>query len=114
MGKLSIYLGFLVPKLPSPAGDDILVDVLETIDLDSFRVEKRTAMRIALADDEAKIDVVDEGAKPGQSYTDSAELREARRRIPASRAGGRGRPSGCGVPSACEPAGNEHSADGQE
>ena len=32
--------------------------VLESIDLDSFRVEKRTAMKIALADDEAEIDPI--------------------------------------------------------
>ena len=32
--------------------------VLESIDLDSFRVEKRTAMKIALADGEAEIDPI--------------------------------------------------------
>lgn len=53
--KLSIYLGFLVPKLPSPQGEDLSAGVLESIDLDSFRAEKRTALAIALADGETEV-----------------------------------------------------------
>jgi len=56
--KLSIFLGFLVPKLPTPEGEDLSQGVLETIDLDSFRVEKREAMKIALADDDGEVDPV--------------------------------------------------------
>lgn len=56
--KLSIYLGFLVPKLPSPVDEDLSKGVLETIDLDSFRAEKREAMKIALADEGAELDPV--------------------------------------------------------
>lgn len=43
--KLSIFLDFLVPKLPSPTETDLSAGILETVDMDSYRVEKRTAMR---------------------------------------------------------------------
>lgn len=59
--KLSIFLGFLVPKLPSPVVDDLTAGMLETVDLDSFRVEKREAMKIALADDDGEVDPVPPG-----------------------------------------------------
>ena len=39
--KLSIFLTFLVPKLPAPAEDDLSKGILEAIDMDSYRVEKR-------------------------------------------------------------------------
>lgn len=60
--KLSIYLTFLLPKLPAPVGPDLADDLLETIDMDSYRAEKQTAMSIALADDDAEIDPVPLGA----------------------------------------------------
>lgn len=56
--KLSIFLSFLVPKLPMPAGEDLTGGMLETVDLDSFRVEKREAMKIALADEDGELDPV--------------------------------------------------------
>ena len=74
--KLSIYLGFLVPKLPSPEGEDLAAGVLETIDLDSFRVEKRTAMAIALADGEAEIDPVPGAGGGGRPEPEMERLSE--------------------------------------
>lgn len=56
--KLSIFLDNLVPKLPAPREDDLSAGILETIDMESYRVEKRETMRIALADDDAEIDPV--------------------------------------------------------
>jgi type I restriction enzyme, R subunit len=53
--KLSIFLNFLIPKLPAPKEEDLAGGLLETIDMDSYRVEKRAAMRIALADENAEI-----------------------------------------------------------
>lgn len=53
--KLSIFLTFLVRKLPAPEDDDLSKGILDTIDMDSYRVEKRTAMQIALADQDAAI-----------------------------------------------------------
>ena len=53
--KLSIFLNFLVPKLPAPVEDDLSKGILEAIDMDSYRVEKQAAMKIALPDEDAEI-----------------------------------------------------------
>jgi type I restriction enzyme R subunit len=53
--KLSIFLDLLTPKLPAPKEEDLAKGILEAIDMDSYRVEKRAAMRIALADSDAEI-----------------------------------------------------------
>jgi type I restriction enzyme, R subunit len=41
--KLSIFLNFLVPKLPAPEEEDLSKGILEAIDMDSYRVEKQAA-----------------------------------------------------------------------
>jgi type I restriction enzyme R subunit len=56
--KLSILLTFLVPKLPAPVEDDLSRGILETIDMDSYRLEKRATMRIGLPDQEGIIEPV--------------------------------------------------------
>ena len=53
--KLSIFLNFLIPKLPAPKEEDLSKGILEAIDMDSYRVEVRAAMPIALADEDAEI-----------------------------------------------------------
>jgi len=53
--KLSITLNLLIPKLPAPKEDDLSKGILEAIDMDSYRVEKRAAAKIALADEDAEI-----------------------------------------------------------
>ncbi|MEO7724776.1 MAG: type I restriction endonuclease subunit R [Chthoniobacterales bacterium] len=53
--KLSIFLNFLVPKLPAPEEDDLSKGILETIDMDSYRVEKKSVLDVMLADDNAEI-----------------------------------------------------------
>jgi type I restriction enzyme R subunit len=53
--KLSIFLNFLIPKLPAPKEEDLARGILETIDMDSYRVEMQTAMRIALPDADGEI-----------------------------------------------------------
>lgn len=53
--KLSIFLNFLVPKLPAPVEDDLSKGILETIDMDSYRVEKQNARQIHLADEDGEI-----------------------------------------------------------
>ena len=60
--KLSIFLEFLVPKLPSPKEEDLSKGVLEAIDMDSYRVEKQATLRIELQDADAEIDPVPTGA----------------------------------------------------
>ena len=65
--KLSTFLTFLIPRLPAPREDDLSAGILETIDMDSYRVEKREAMKIALADEDGLLDPVPAeggGAKP--------------------------------------------------
>lgn len=56
--KLSTFLTFLVPKLPAPKEDDLSRGILEAIDMDSYRVEKRAAQEIQLADTDAEIEPV--------------------------------------------------------
>jgi type I restriction enzyme R subunit len=53
--KLSIFLNFLIPKLPAPKEDDLSKGILESIDMDSYRVEKKASMKIALADENAEV-----------------------------------------------------------
>lgn len=56
--KLSIFLDLLTPKLPAPKEEDLAKGILEAIDMDSYRVEKKAAMKIALADEDAEIEPV--------------------------------------------------------
>ena len=56
--KLSIFLNFLVPKLPAPVEADLSKGILESIDMDSYRVEKQAARQIPLADEDAEIEPV--------------------------------------------------------
>lgn len=56
--KLSIFLNFLVPKLPAPKEEDLSKGILEAIDMDSYRVEKQATMRITLTDADAEIEPV--------------------------------------------------------
>ena len=56
--KLSIFLSFLVSKLPAPVEGDLSKGILEAIDMDSYRVEKKAAAKIQLPDAEAEIEPV--------------------------------------------------------
>jgi type I restriction enzyme R subunit len=56
--KLSIFLNFLIPKLPAPVEEDLSKGILESIDMDSYRVEKQAAMRLQLPDKDAEIEPV--------------------------------------------------------
>ena len=56
--KRSIFLTFLVPKLPAPEEDDLSKGILDAIDMDSYRVEKQAVQEIQLADEDAEIDPV--------------------------------------------------------
>lgn len=86
--KLSTYLSLLIPKLPSPKSDDTPLDVLETIDMDSYRVEIEAAMEIALNDADAEIEPVPTSAAGGRLEADmdqlSSVLREFNERFGAT------------------------------
>jgi type I restriction enzyme, R subunit len=61
--KLSIFLDLLTPKLPAPQEEDLAKGILEAIDMDSYRVEKKAAMKIALADTDAELEPVPTDAR---------------------------------------------------
>jgi type I restriction enzyme R subunit len=56
--KLSIFLNFLITKLPAPIEEDLAKGILEAIDMDSYRAEKKATMSIALPDADAEIEPV--------------------------------------------------------
>jgi len=54
----SIFLNFLIPKLPSPKEDDLSKGLLNAIDMDSYRVEKQAVRKVMLPDEDAEIEPV--------------------------------------------------------
>jgi len=68
-------LNLLISKLPAPKEEDLAKGILEAIDMDSYRVEKKAAMRIAVKDKDAEI-----GPVPVEGGRLSAE-RPLRRQI---------------------------------
>ncbi len=59
--KLSIFLNFLIPKLPAPREEDLSRGILETIDMESYRVEVKSTLDIALEDEGGEIGPVPTG-----------------------------------------------------
>ncbi|MDP2683346.1 MAG: type I restriction endonuclease subunit R [Deltaproteobacteria bacterium] len=70
--KLSILLNLLVPKLPAPIDDDLAKGILEAIDMDSYRVEKKAVQKIALKDKDSDIEPVptDAGGRKSEPELD--------------------------------------------
>ena len=56
--KRSIFLNFLISKLPAPIEQDLSKGILDAIDMDSYRIEKQVMQRISLLDEDAEIDPV--------------------------------------------------------
>ena len=54
--KLSIFLNFLIAKLPAPKEEDLAKGILDAIDMDSYRAEKKAMIAIALPDADAEIE----------------------------------------------------------
>ena len=67
----SIFLNFLIPKLPAPEEEDLSKGILDAIDMDSYRVEKRAMREIVLPDEDAEIEPVPPG---GGGYRPEPEL----------------------------------------
>ena len=63
--KLSIFLNFLIDKLPAPVEPDLSRGVLEAVDMDSYRMERKAAQSISLAEEDAEINPVLPGAGGG-------------------------------------------------
>ena len=69
--RLSIFLEFLVPRLPAPVEEDLSKGILESIDMDSYRAEKQAIQRILLSEDAPEIDpaaVEGGGGKPEPEF----------------------------------------------
>ena len=64
--KLSIFLNMLIPKLPSPQEDDFSQGILEAIDLDSYRIEKRETISLILPDEDAEVEPVPTSTAKGK------------------------------------------------
>lgn len=67
--KLAIFLRFLVHKLPSPEDPDLAAGVMEAIDMDSYRVEKKATQQIRLEGDEV-LDPVPVGGGGGKAVAE--------------------------------------------
>ena len=63
--KLSIFLSFLVNKLPAPVEEDLSRGVLDAVDMESYRMERKAAQSISLAEEDAEIDPALPGAGGG-------------------------------------------------
>lgn len=59
--KLSIFLNFLIPKLPAPKEEDLSKGVLDTIDMDSYRPEVKAVLSMGMDDADGEV----EPAPPG-------------------------------------------------
>jgi type I restriction enzyme, R subunit len=56
--RLSILLNLLIPKLPAPKEEDLAQGILESIDMESYRVEKQAVQRLVLPDEDGVIEPV--------------------------------------------------------
>lgn len=56
--KLSIFLTFLVSKLPRPSSDDNIEEILEDVELESYRLVAQETISIKLEDDDSEINAV--------------------------------------------------------
>ena len=70
----SIFLNFLIPKLPAPEEPDLSKGILERIDMDSYRVEKHRMRKIILEDEDAEIDPVQTGEGGGKGEVEIDRL----------------------------------------
>ena len=67
--ELSIFLTFLTPKLPAPKEEDLSQGILDAIDMESYRVEKKAMQKIMLSDEEGEVDPVPVGDPGGRLET---------------------------------------------
>lgn len=65
--KLSIFLNFLVRKLPAPKEEDFSKGVLDTIDMDSYRPEMKAALSLAMDDADGELEPAPTGGGGGKS-----------------------------------------------
>ena len=63
--KRSIFLNFLVSRLPAPEEKDLSKGILDAIDMDSYRAEKQAMQQIILPDSDAEIEPSPTGSGSG-------------------------------------------------
>ena len=63
--KLSIFLNFLIPKLPAPKEEDLSKGVLEAIDMDSYRPEVNASLAMAMDEADGTVEPAPMGAGGG-------------------------------------------------
>jgi type I restriction enzyme R subunit len=63
--KLSIFLNFLIPKLPVPKEEDLSKGVLEAIDMDSYRPEVNASLAMAMDEADGTLEPAPMGAGGG-------------------------------------------------
>ncbi len=63
---LATFLNFLLPKLPAPKEEDLSKGILESIDMDSYRVEVQAQVDISLPDQDATLEPVPLGGGGGK------------------------------------------------
>ena len=68
------FLNFLIPKLPAPKEEDLAKGILEAIDMDSYRVEIKSSLAIALPDQNAEIGPVPMGGGGGKREPETDRL----------------------------------------
>jgi type I restriction enzyme R subunit len=74
--KLSIFLTFLITKLPAPEEQDLSKGILDAIDVDSYRIEKQAVQQIQLPDVDGSIGPVPEsgGSRAGNRRSMSCPI----------------------------------------
>jgi type I restriction enzyme R subunit len=53
--ELSVFLNFLIPKLPAPIEEDLSKGILEAIDMESYRNQVRETMKLTLEDEDGEV-----------------------------------------------------------
>ena len=72
--KLSIFLNFLVNKLPAPVEPDLSRGVLDAVDMDTYRMERKAVQSISLAEEDAEITPVLANGAGGTQETEMDRL----------------------------------------
>lgn len=60
--KKVIFFEQLIHRLPTPEGDDLSTGILESVDLESYRLEKKNTIDIILEDEDGTVEGLDIGA----------------------------------------------------
>ncbi|WP_341517627.1 type I restriction endonuclease subunit R [Mesomycoplasma ovipneumoniae] len=60
--KKVIFFERLIHRLPTPKGDDLSAGILESVDLESYRLEKKNTIVIILEDEDGKVEGLGIGA----------------------------------------------------